>query len=139
MITVYIDGIFDLFHRGHLECLLKAKQIRTNEEVHLIVGLIDDETAKGYKRPPICNQDDRYAVLSNIRCVGQVIFPAPLIITRDFVKRHNIDIIVHGFSDSSDMEKQKEFTSEVEDIFETIPYYSFASTTALIKRIKEEY
>ena len=139
MITVYIDGIFDMFHRGHLECLLKSKNIRPNQEVYLIAGLIDDETAIDYKRQPICNQDDRYAILSNIRCVDQVIFPAPLNISKAFVKRNKIDIIVHGFSDSKDKEKQDEFTKEVENIFETIPYYSYSSTTGLINKIKENY
>ena len=57
MKRIYIDGIFDLFHRGHLESLKQAKNI--DKDIYLIVGIIDDETASGYKRKPIINQFDR--------------------------------------------------------------------------------
>ena len=54
MKIVYIDGIFDLFHRGHLESLKQAKNIY--EDCFLLVGVISDEEAKSYKREPIINE-----------------------------------------------------------------------------------
>jgi cytidyltransferase-like protein len=62
---IYIDGIFVLFHRGHIEILKKAKNYRKN--AILIVGIISDENAKNYKRLPIYNQEDRYMILDSIK------------------------------------------------------------------------
>ena len=133
---VYIDGIFDLFHRGHLECLRKAKEF-FNGPVELIVGVISDKDATSYKRPPIINEEDRYMLIRSICYVDEVILGSPLTITKDFVQRHRIDCIVHGFSDIKDFDKQKEFFKEVGDIFYQIPYYKHINTTLILNKIKE--
>jgi cytidyltransferase-like protein len=82
---IYIDGIFDLFHRGHIEILKKAKNYRKNAT--LIVGIISDENAKNYKRLPIYNQEDRYMFLESNKYVDEIIFDSPLVITPEFVKK----------------------------------------------------
>ena len=46
-ITIFSDGIFDLFHKGHLKYLKKIKEY-FNEQVYLIVGVINDELSKSY-------------------------------------------------------------------------------------------
>ena len=68
---------------------------------------------------------------------SQIMTMSPLIITKDFVNRHRIDCIVHGFSDPRDFEKQKEFFKEVEDIFYQIPYYKHMCTTDILSKIKD--
>lgn len=70
-IRIYIDGIFDLFHRGHLDVLRKAKEYRKNSV--LIVGIISDKNAE-YKRKPIFNDEDRYLIINSIKYVDEVIF-----------------------------------------------------------------
>lgn len=137
MVVIYIDGIFDMFHRGHLEALRKAKTLRN--DVHLIVGIVGDEDAKEYKRDPLFNEEDRYQIISSLKCVDQVIFPAPLIVTKSFLSKYKIDIVTHGFSNKEDYNKQKDFYKECSDIFEMIPYYSHASTTNYIDKIKNSY
>ena len=135
--VVYMDGVFDLFHRGHLEAIKKAKAIRPN--VWLIIGLCGDYEVTDYKRKPFFSEDDRYQILSSIREVDQVVFPGPLIITREFIDRHKIDLVVHGFSDMSDIDKQSSFFEQIKDKFETIPYYPPVSTSNFIKEICERY
>ena len=132
-----MDGVFDLFHRGHLEAIKKAKAIRPN--VWLIIGLCGDYEVTDYKRKPFFSEDDRYQILSSIREVDQVVFPGPLIITREFIDRHKIDLVVHGFSDMSDIDKQSSFFEQIKDKFETIPYYPPVSTSNFIKEICERY
>ena len=48
---VYTDGIFDLFHRGHIEFLNNIKKKYKN--CILIVGIINDKDSTKYKRKPI--------------------------------------------------------------------------------------
>lgn len=135
---IYIDGIFDLFHRGHVESLRKAREF-LNGPVELIVGVISDADATAYKRKPIYNEEDRYMIIRAISYVDEVILGAPLIMTKEFVDRHRIDCIVHGFSDPKDFDKQKEFFKEVSDIFYQIPYYKHLSTTEILDKIKQSH
>ena len=130
---VYMDGVFDLFHRGHIEAINKAKNIR--DDVYLIIGIVSDNDATDYKRKPIFHEDDRFKIISSIKGIDQIVFPAPLIIKKEFVKKYNIDIIVHSFSDTTDLKKQEEFYKDVSDIFEMIPYFPYTSTSIYIDNI----
>ena len=139
MKIVYIDGVFDLFHRGHLESLIKAKKcLNEPENTYLIVGVVGDEDATGYKRKPIINEEDRKEIISSIKYVDKVICPCPLVVNMDFIKENNIDIVVHGFVSDEDRDKQKEFYREIKEkgYFKEIEYYSKISTSDIIKNIK---
>ena len=150
MKIIYTDGIFDLFHRGHIEYLkacknifkdlgreLKDKEVE-EEEVFLIVGIVNDKDSTGYKRIPIYNENDRYEIIENIKCVNKIIKDAPLIITEDFMDQHKIDYVIHSFSNSNDEGAQNEFFKVPIQMgkFKKIQYYSSISTTDIIKKIK---
>ena len=53
--TVYATMVGDLFHRGHLEFIKKAKELGD----FLIIGLHPDDVVKRYKRVPIIHFEDR--------------------------------------------------------------------------------
>ena len=76
--------------------------------------------------------------MKNLKLVTDIIFPCPLIITRKFIIENKIDIVIHGFCNEADFEKQKEFFKiPIEmGIFRKIEYYSKISTTDIIKKIK---
>jgi cytidyltransferase-like protein len=134
---IYIDGVFDLFHRGHLESLKKAKNYYGNpDDTHLIVGVVSDIDCESYKRKPIISEDDRVEIVKSINIVNSIVFPCPLILTIDFIKMHNIDIVVHGFSNNNDKQNQELFFCEIKDYFKEIEYYDKTSTTAIINKIK---
>ena len=59
MITVYVIGVFDLFHRGHIELLKRAKGLGDK----LIVAINSDEMVADYKRRPFINENDRLTVV----------------------------------------------------------------------------
>ena len=82
---IYTDGIFDLFHRGHIEFLNNIKKEYTN--CTLIVGIINDNDSENYKRKPIYNEEDRYMIIENLKCVDKIIKNAPLIINEEFIKK----------------------------------------------------
>ena len=134
---IYIDGVFDLFHRGHLESLKKAKNYYGNpDDTHLIVGVVSDIDCESYKRKPIISEDDRVEIVKSINIVNSVVFPCRLILTIDFIKMHIIDIVVHGFSNNNDKQNQELFFCEIKDYFKEIEYYDKTSTTAIINKIK---
>ena len=139
MKRVYIDGVFDLFHRGHLESIIKAKSALDDpDNTYLIVGIVSDNDCSSYKRNPIINEEDRVEIIKSIKYVDQVIFPCPLNVTLEFIKENSIDLVVHGFSCEADREKQKDFFAEIKTAgyFKEIDYYSKISTTEIISKLK---
>lgn len=134
MVKVYLDGVFDLFHRGHLESIKKCMKFGND----IVVGIVSDKDALSYKRLPIINESDRVEIIKNLKIVNSVIFPCPLVISKEFIIENNIDIIVHGFFDNEDYEKQKSFFRiPIEmGIFRKIEYYNKISTTEIINKIK---
>lgn len=136
---VYIDGVFDLFHRGHLESLIKAKNIFNDpDNTFLLVGIVSDATCTSYKRTPIINEQDRVEIVRYIKLVDKVVFPCPLIVDMNFINEHNIDIVVHGFSNETDRNNQQTFYEIIKthNCFMEIDYYSNTSTTDIINKIK---
>lgn len=135
--VIYTDGIYDLFHVGHIKSLNYCKNMFDN--VYLIVGVIDDKTATDYKRTPIYFDIGRYEIISNIKAINKIIKNAPLIITEEFIREHNIDYVVHGFSNQEDANKQDEFYKipKLLNKFIEIPYTHSISTTDIMKKIQD--
>lgn len=136
--NVYMDGVFDMFHRGHLEAIKKTRN-EAGINGRVIIGVVSDKDANSYKRVPIINELDRVEIIKNIKDVDEVIFPCPMSVNRDFIEKHNIDMVVHGFADINDYNNQKEFFQEIIDLgkFKMQEYYNKTSTTDIIKKIKD--
>lgn len=132
-----MDGVFDMFHRGHLEAIKKVRQ-EAGIDGKVIIGVVSDKDAYSYKRVPIINEVDRVEIVSNIKDVDRVIFPCPMSTTKKFIEEHNIDLVVHGFADINDFNNQKEYFKEIIDLgkFKMQTYYDKTSTTDIIKNIK---
>ena len=60
--NVYMDGVFDLFHRGHLEAIKKVRQI-AGVDGKVIIGVISDKDTESYKRKTIINEIDRVEII----------------------------------------------------------------------------
>lgn len=69
---VFTNGVFDLLHRGHVECLEAAARLGKS----LVVGINGDRSAgalgKGPGRP-LNPSEDRAAVLASLACVSMVV------------------------------------------------------------------
>lgn len=70
MIKVFVNGTFDLLHRGHLELLNYAKSL--GDKVY--VGIDSDRRVSEKKGPsrPIYTQEDRKFFLENLKSVDKV-------------------------------------------------------------------
>ena len=136
-LRVYTDGIYDIFHRGHVESFKQIKHLYPDYE--LVVGVVNDLDAIGYKREPIYSEEDRYSLVESCRYVDELIKNAPLIMTEDFLIDNRIDLVVHGFSNSADSAKQTNFFRVPISLgkFKEIPYYDKISSSDIIRKIKD--
>lgn len=98
--TVYVVGVFDLLHLGHMNLLAKAKAYAGGGK--LIVGVHNDQLVEGYKRTPLTTHDTRVKMVAQLACVDQVISDAPSCRECDieWYKKYGIDYHISG--DNSD-------------------------------------
>ena len=90
---VFVNGTFDLLHRGHLELLNYAKSLG-----YVYVGIDTDECVrekKGQGRP-IYNQYERKFLLENLKSVDEVIFFSSEPEFEGLIKSLEPDIIIVG-------------------------------------------
>jgi len=137
MRTIYMDGIFDLFHSGHVLCLKKLKEL-DNTKNFVIVGIINDKDATNYKRNPIYCENTRKILVESCKYVDKVIENAPMIADEKFISDNDIDLVCHGFYDKKDQEKQKLLFEPAIKLnkFRITEYNYGISTTEIIKNIK---
>ena len=83
---IYLDGVFDLFHRGHMESFKTVKKLYPN--CTLVVGVVTDKTCESYKRTPIIHEEDRLEMIKGVKYIDEIIFPAPLYMSPEFLKRN---------------------------------------------------
>jgi cytidyltransferase-like protein len=132
MTRVYADMVGDLFHHGHVEFLCRARELGDE----LVVGVHSDATVESYKRAPVMTMEERLRVVEACRYVDEVIPDAPLIVTEDWIKRHRIDLVVHG--DDMDHEALMSMyrVPAAMGILRTVPYTAGISTSQILCRLK---
>ncbi len=129
---VYVDMVADLFHYGHVNFLRKA----SSHGDFLLVGIHADETVETYKRTPILTMQERIASVEGCRYVDEVVPNAPLEITREWIEKHDIDLIMHG-DDVSPKTRDTWYSVPIEmGIYQSVGYTEGISTTELISRVK---
>lgn len=66
----YTQGVFDMFHIGHLNIINKAKELCE----YLIVGVNSDDLVETYKnKRPVINELERQIIVSNIKAVDECV------------------------------------------------------------------
>ena len=66
----YTDGVYDMFHVGHLNMIREAKNLCD----YLIVGVHSDEIVEGYKhRKTVINENDRREIVEAIKYVDKAV------------------------------------------------------------------
>ncbi len=134
--VVFTNGCFDLIHSGHVDYLLKAKQLGDV----LIVGLNTDasiQRIKGDKRP-ILKQDERAFIVSNLKPVDYVTFfdeDTPAEIIADLIP----DILVKGADWSIDKIVGRDIVEANGGEVKTIEFVNDQSTSKIIQTILNRY
>lgn len=92
-IRIYADGVFDLFHLGHMRQLEQAKKAFPN--VTLVCGVPSDKETHKRKGLTVLTDVQRCETLKHCRWVDEVIPNGPWWVTPEFLKKHNIDYVAH--------------------------------------------
>ena len=121
----------DMFHIGHLNLIKRAKEAGD----YLIVGVHSDEDIGSYKRRPVIPENDRYEIIRSCRYVNEVIESAPLVMTRKFIEKNNIDLVVRGDDITPELLRQQAVPNEM-GIMRYVPRTEGTSTTKIIKKIR---
>ncbi len=134
---VLVVGVFDLFHRGHVELLRVARTYGSS----LCVIVNGDELTSSYKRKPVFSEADRLAIVEACRFVDVALISNSYDV-KPIVEQYGIRIIVHG--DDWPHEKYLEQIRVSPSYLEThgiemvyTPYYQGESTSSIIRRVKE--
>lgn len=131
-VRVYVDVVGDLFHAGHVQFFQKAKA----HGDYLIVGVHGDEACREYKRRPILTLEERCIAIEACRFVDEVIPNSPIGITEEWIRKHGIDLVIHG-DDFTEEKKLSQYAVPIKmGIFITVPYTPGISTTEILNRIQ---
>lgn len=132
----FTDGVYDLFHVGHLNMIREAKK-RCD---YLIVGVHSDEIVEGYKnRKTIINEIDRREIVGAIKEVDRAVINY----TRDKIKLwelYHFDTIFIG-DDWKGTERWNNFEKVLAEVgvsVEYIPYTKGISTTKIREKLGEK-
>lgn len=116
----YTQGVFDMFHIGHLNLLIQAKK---NCD-YLIVGVNSDRLVQEYKnKTPVINEKDRVKILSSIKYVDECV----VVDTLDKLQQWNnytFDEIYIG-SDWKGNERWKKTEEELEKVGSKVVYLEY--------------
>ncbi|KAJ5243740.1 hypothetical protein N7489_003836 [Penicillium chrysogenum] len=137
-LRVYADGVFDLFHLGHMRQLEQAK--KAFPDTYLIVGVTGDEETHLRKGLTVLSGAERAETIRHCKWVDEVIPCCPWIVTPEFLSEHKIDYVAHddlpyGAAEGDDIyapiKEQGKFlvTQRTEGV----------STTGIITRVVRDY
>ena len=92
--TVFVNGTFDILHRGHLALLKYAKSLGE----YVVVGIDSDRRVRKMKGPnrPVNSADDRGLMLVNLKSVDEVRFFSNDRELENMVKDVKPDVMVVG-------------------------------------------
>lgn len=129
---VFTNGCFDILHRGHVEYLLKARELGDI----LVIGLNTDASVKRLKGDtrPVNNQESRALLLSSLLFVDAVVDfdeDTPL----NLIEQVKPDILVKGGDYSVESIIGYDFVKSIGGDIITIDLVDGYSTTNIIKKV----
>jgi D-beta-D-heptose 7-phosphate kinase/D-beta-D-heptose 1-phosphate adenosyltransferase len=134
--VVFTNGVFDLIHSGHVDYLVKAKEMGDV----LILALNTDSSVKRIKgnKRPILEQNERAFIVSNLKPVDYVTFfeeDTPDEIISDLIP----DVLVKGADWALDKIVGREVVEANGGEVKNIKFINEQSTSNVINIIKERY
>ena len=134
--VVFTNGVFDLIHSGHVDYLVKAKQMGNV----LIVGMNTDASVKRIKgdKRPILKEDERAFIISNLKPVDYVVLfdeDTPEKLINEIVP----DVLVKGADWPVEKIVGKDVVEKNGGEVKSIDFVNHQSTTKIIELISKRY
>lgn len=123
-------GTFDLFHKGHVNILRRAKELGDT----LIVAVSTDEFNQTKGKISRFPYEERKLIVESIRYVDKVIPEENWEQKLDDIKKYNVDVLVMG-DDWKDSDKFDYLKDYVELVF--LPRTEGISTTQIKSELKK--
>ena len=102
VLRILVDLSFTIPHHGHIRILKQASKLG-----YVIVALTTDKEVKKIKGyTPELNFENRKEILQSIVYVNKVI-KSNWLIDDNFLKKHKIDLLVHGSDNRNPIQKDK--------------------------------
>ncbi|KAB2575150.1 Cytidylyltransferase [Lasiodiplodia theobromae] len=92
-VRVYADGVFDLFHLGHMRQLQQAKQAFPN--TYLLVGVTGDKETHKRKGLTVMSARERADSVRHCKWVDEVVEDCPWVVSPEFLEKYQIDYVAH--------------------------------------------
>lgn len=131
----YTTGVYDMFHIGHLNVLQRAKA----QCDYLIVGVTTDALCyQRKKKYPIICEEDRMAIVRELRCVDRVV-PQENMDKLAAVKKYHADAVFVG-SDWKGTDAWNQYEKEFAEVGCTVVYLDHTdgiSSTILRDRLNK--
>ena len=151
MKTVYVSGVFDMFHYGHIRLLKKCEEIAfdlkksTEGNIRLLIGVHNDKDCTNYKRQPILTMNERSSSIIEIfEMLGQrgifvaILVDAPLVETQELYLEQDIIKVLHAHSEDEDDYYSRFYkTAKNMGIFQRMEYTGGISTSEIIERVND--
>ena len=130
---VFTNGVFDLLHVGHVRYLAQARALGDA----LVVAINSDRSVRELKGPdrPVFEEAERAEILAALRNVDYVVVFDD-ISPRSLIRQLLPDVLVKGGDYQIDEIHGREEVEAAGGKVIPLPFVPGASTTSLIKRVK---
>lgn len=134
LVWIYVDGVCDLFHPGHLAFFRKARALGDR----LVVGLHSDDEVSTYKPAPIMSFAERLEMVAACSLVDRVVpEPVPLRCTLQQLNKVGADFVCHA--DDMSPEQMAEWYGPLVAAgrLRVVPYTRGVSSREIIERVAD--
>eukprot|EP00929_Paragymnodinium_shiwhaense_P039571 TRINITY_DN20776_c0_g1_i1.p1 TRINITY_DN20776_c0_g1~~TRINITY_DN20776_c0_g1_i1.p1 ORF type:complete len:495 (+),score=101.43 TRINITY_DN20776_c0_g1_i1:146-1630(+) len=135
-VRIFVDGVFDLMHFGHMNAFRQARALGG----HLVVGVNSDESVRVCKGTvPVLTDSERQVAVSACRFVDEIVPECPYVMTAEYIdylmREKGIDYFVHG-DDPCIVDGKNVYEAAIKaGRFKTIPRTEGISTTDIVGRL----
>lgn len=136
LISVWVDGCFDLFHYGHANLLRQARDLGGR----LTVGIHSAEDIYRHKGVGVMTDEERVGMVKLCRFADEVYEGAPYVTDMRIIREKGIDVVVHGddpITDASGRDCYLEAKNA--GVFREVERTRSVSTTDLLKRLLDQH